>query len=161
MSEITCEPERSCNVDQQSFKALLARWMAATVQLIPSTYGQLMPKLRASAQAAALQCSGPNKACGLKWTQGADYDGVTGVGEQMSAMEVFQVQLIKQVRPPVTNATGGTSKGNIDAGIEHKPNASATLTMNHPITISDKARAAVATACVSVLIVCGAFVIAL
>lgn len=76
-------------------------------------------------------------------------------------MEVFQVQLIKQVHPPVTNATGGTSKGDVDAGIEHKLNASATLAANHPITASDKAGAAVATACVSVLIVYGAFVIAL
>ena len=52
----------------------------------------------------------------MKWTDGAKYDGTTGVGQQMSAMEVIQSLLISRVAAPVTNSTGGTSKGDPAAG---------------------------------------------
>lgn len=81
MSEISCEPIGSCNTDQQSFKTYLSSWMAATIQLAPYTHDQLMPKLHASAQAAAKQCNGPQNACGLRWNMRANFDGLTGVGE--------------------------------------------------------------------------------
>lgn len=32
MYEVACEPGNTCNIDQQSFKAYLARWMAATTR---------------------------------------------------------------------------------------------------------------------------------
>lgn len=119
MSEISCEPYKTCNTDQRSFKAYLSSWMAATIPLAPFTHDQIMTKLRASAKAAALQCSGPNNACGLHWVYRSDYDGVTGVGEQMSAMSIFQAQLIEKVsksKPRVTVDTGGISKPNPSAG---------------------------------------------
>ncbi len=118
MYEVACEALGTCNTDNKSFKAYLSRWMAATTKLAPFTYNIIMPKLRASAAAAALQCSGGPKGetCGLKWTEGAKWDGSTGVGEQMSAMEVFQSLLITKVDAPVTKGTGGTSKGDPSAG---------------------------------------------
>jgi mannan endo-1,6-alpha-mannosidase len=85
--------------------------MAGTAGLAPFTADSIMPKLRASAQAAALQCNGPGNACGLRWIDGAKYDGSTGVGEQMSALEIFQANLIEIGRGPLTNTTGGTSTG--------------------------------------------------
>lgn len=118
MYEVACEGPGTCNTDNKSFKAYLARWMAATTKMAPFTYNTIMLRLRASATAAALQCSGGPKGetCGLKWTEGAKYDGFTGVGEQMSAMEVFQSLLITKVDPPVTQVTGGTSQGDPSAG---------------------------------------------
>jgi mannan endo-1,6-alpha-mannosidase len=54
--------------------------------------------------------------CGLKWQSGTAWDGTTGVGQEMAALEVIQSNLIAQVRGPVTNSTGGTSKGDYSAG---------------------------------------------
>ena len=118
MQEVACENNGKCDVDQHSFKAYLARWMAATTKMAPFTYDAIMAKLTPSAQAAAQQCSGGNngRMCGLKWQSGTAWDGTTGVGQQMAALEVIQSNLIAQVRGPVTNSTGGTSKGDYSAG---------------------------------------------
>jgi mannan endo-1,6-alpha-mannosidase len=118
MYERACEPVGTCQVDQKSFKAYFARWMAATTQMAPFTYDIIMPRLRASAIAAAKTCTGgPNgTSCGLKWTD-QKWDGSRGVGEQLSALEVFQSNLIHEVAPPVTDANGGTSIGNPAAGL--------------------------------------------
>lgn len=118
MSEVACEGNGKCDVDQMSFKAYLARWMAATTKMAPFTYDAVQALLASSATAAAQQCSGGNngRMCGLKWTNGATWDGTSGVGQQMSALEVIQSNLIAQVAGPVTNETGGTSVGNPLAG---------------------------------------------
>lgn len=118
MSEVACEGNGKCDVDQMSFKAYLARWMAATTKMAPFTYDAVQAKLASSATAAAQQCSGGNsgRMCGLKWTNRATWDGTSGVGQQMSALEVIQSNLIQQVAGPVTNSTGGTSVGNPLAG---------------------------------------------
>jgi mannan endo-1,6-alpha-mannosidase len=89
--------------------------MATTVKIAPFTANTIMPKLQASALHAALQCNGPGNACGLRWTRGAAYDGSTGVGEQMAALEVIQSNLIDQVPGPA-NAQTGTSRGDPSAG---------------------------------------------
>lgn len=47
---------------------------------------------------------------------GTTWDGTTGVGQQMSALEVIQGNLIIKVAAPLTNTTGGTSQGNPSAG---------------------------------------------
>ncbi|TVY89041.1 Mannan endo-1,6-alpha-mannosidase, partial [Lachnellula willkommii] len=118
MVEVACETVGKCDVDQHSFKAYLARWMAATTKLAPWTYDAVMAKLGPSAAAAAQQCSGGDnkRTCGLKWEMGDDWDGSYGVGQQMAALEVVQSNLIQQAPGPVTNTTGGTSKGDSAAG---------------------------------------------
>lgn len=118
MYEAACEPNGKCNVDQRSFKAYLSRWMAASTKLAPWTADYTMPKIKTSAQAAAAQCSGGGngKTCGMRWTNDGVWDGETGVGEQMSALEVIQSLLIDQVSGPLTNETGGTSRGDYNAG---------------------------------------------
>lgn len=115
MNEVFCEPRGDCNIDERSFKAYYSRWLAVTAKIVPHTHDIIMPKLRASAQAAALQCSGPDNACGLRWTQGAQFDGSMGLGEQMAALEVFQSLLIDGVEGPANNETG-ISKGDPSAG---------------------------------------------
>lgn len=122
MFEAACErnvpgAQLSCNVDQRSFKAYLSRWLAATTLLAPWTADTIMPLLRGSALAAAQSCSGGSNGvtCGNKWwVEG--WDGLYGVGEQMSALEVIQSNLIARARGPLSDATGGTSKGDAGAG---------------------------------------------
>lgn len=120
MQEVACENNGKCDVDQHSFKAYLARWMAATTKMAPYTYNTVMAKLGPSAQAAAQQCSGGDngRTCGLRWQDGSTWDGSYGVGQEMAALEVIQSNLIAQVSGPLTNSTGGTSQGNAAAGTE-------------------------------------------
>ncbi|KAI5865583.1 glycoside hydrolase family 76 protein [Durotheca rogersii] len=125
--ERPCEGFNFCDIDQQSFKGYLMRWMASAAQMAPSTFDILMPLLGSSAAAAAQQCSGsppasefrgkPGTACGFKWTEKDKFDGLVGVGQQMSALSAIQYTLVKkQTAPPVTADTGGTSLGNVNAG---------------------------------------------
>ncbi|OJJ50742.1 hypothetical protein ASPZODRAFT_56841 [Penicilliopsis zonata CBS 506.65] len=152
MYERACETVNTCKVDQRSFKAYLSRWMAATTQMAPFTYDAVITKLRASAQAAAQACTGGSQgtSCGLKWTQGS-WDGSLGVGEQMSAMEVFQANLIARVVPPVTNSTGGTSQGDPSAGSQPTPTQPRTVTRT--ITAGDRAAAGILTGLMMIAVV--------
>lgn len=143
MQEVACETVGRCDVDQHSFKAYLARWMAATTKMAPWTYDSVMAKLGPSAAAAALQCSGGanGRTCGLKWTDGATWDGSYGVGQQMAALEVIQNNLIQQVSAPLTNTSGGTSVGNPNAG-SRKATA---IPAPRPATTADRAGAGILT----------------
>ena len=117
MTEVACEPVDLCDLDQQSFKAYLSRWMAATTKWAPWTYGRIKPLLESSAIAATATCTGGDngRMCGLKWNT-QKWDGSTGAGQQMAAMEVVLANTIEEARPPVTNWTGGTSAGDPGAG---------------------------------------------
>lgn len=90
----TGESGRTCNLDQQSFKAYLARFMAKTAAVAPFTKDTITKYLTASAVGAAKSCSGgDDKAtCGSKWYTGS-WDGTSGVGQQLSALEVTQALL--------------------------------------------------------------------
>ncbi|KAI8623817.1 glycoside hydrolase family 76 protein [Xylariaceae sp. FL1651] len=127
--ERPCESFNLCDTDQQSFKGYLMRWMAATSLMAPFTFDTLMPLVKSSATAAAQQCSGsppasqfkgdPGTACGFKWTAKANFDGLVGVGQQMSALSALQYTLVKKAevaKIPATASTGGTSVGNVNAG---------------------------------------------
>jgi len=87
MTEMLCEPTSNCNNDQSSFKAYLSRWMAVTTLLAPWTHDTIMPKLQASAKAAAGQCVGGDngRMCGRQWYT-TTWDGSKGVGQQVSAI---------------------------------------------------------------------------
>lgn len=117
MSEVACEPVGLCNVDQQSFKAYLARWMAATTKWAPWTESRLMPRLRTTAVMAASLCTGGSngRMCGHKWYEGT-HDGLIGLGQQMSVMEVIVGLMAGHVGAPATDKTGGTSQGDPSAG---------------------------------------------
>ncbi|KAK5654380.1 hypothetical protein OQA88_7289 [Cercophora sp. LCS_1] len=118
MTEVACEPVDLCDLDQQSFKAYLARWMAATTKWAPFTRDRIAPLLKASAVAAASTCTGGGngRMCGLKWTNGSKWDGTQGVGQQMAAMEVLLATTVDAARDPVTDGKGGLSKGDPGAG---------------------------------------------
>lgn len=119
MEEVACEPVDRCNIDQQSFKAYLSRWLAAATQWAPDTYATVIPYLQASAKAAINQCVGGDngRMCGMRWSRNnGKYDGSTGVGQQMSALEVVLSTMIQSRKPPLTSETGGTSVGDVNAG---------------------------------------------
>lgn len=148
MSEVACERNGLCDHDQRSFKAYLSRWMGYTMLTAPWTREKIMPKLRASAAAAAKQC-GPGKGgCGLRWWRNGVNDGEVGVGEQMSALEVMQNLLIDQVVGPVGLDTGGISKNDPNAGSD----AGSFEVKHNAITTGDRAGAAILTIIVASLL---------
>jgi mannan endo-1,6-alpha-mannosidase len=101
MFEAMCEKSSTCNVDQFSMKAYLARWLAGTSMLAPYTAGRVGALLRASAVGAASACNAGQVAntCGSKWYINGS-DGTSGLGQQLSAMEVMYSLLVNQTLPP-------------------------------------------------------------
>ena len=91
------------DTDQLSFKAYLSRWLGQTAALVPSAKAQIQPLIHASAEGAIASCNGgPNQdTCGIQWPT-MTYDGTTGVGQQMSAMEVVQARLAIDKPLPAT-----------------------------------------------------------
>lgn len=138
---------KGCNVDQRSFKAYFSRWLADTAILAPFTHDLIMPKLAKSAQAAIKVCTGgaTGTQCGQRWSTGT-HDGSLGVGEQMSALEVVQTNLIDQARGWVSAVHGtGSSVGNVNAG--GGPRRPDGLTIS-PVTTADRVGAGILTALV-------------
>ncbi|KAI5866667.1 glycoside hydrolase family 76 protein [Durotheca rogersii] len=101
MFEQACEPYGTCNNDMKSFKGYLSRFMWATTRMMPSTLGRVEELLKPSAAAAARACSGGAKGteCGQKWYVGG-FDGVVGLGQQMTALETVQGLLSQRAPPP-------------------------------------------------------------
>lgn len=148
MIEIACEPVNLCDTDQLSFKAYLSRWMAASTKWAPWTFDRIKTLLGNSAQAAAKQCVGGDnqRMCGLKWANNSGaWDGTTGIGQQMAALEVVLANSIQHAEAPVTNATGGTSVGNPSAGGSDEGRVDPISAKLGPITGGDRAGAAIVT----------------
>jgi mannan endo-1,6-alpha-mannosidase len=102
----------------ESFKGYLHRWYATITQVAPYTAERIMPILRSSTTAAINQCTGGanGRQCGFKWNIGG-FDGSLGAGETMNVLGAVSSLLVQQIdRAPVTEETGGTSKGNPEAG---------------------------------------------
>lgn len=160
MTEVACEGVHLCDNDELSFKAYLARWMAATTKWAPWTYGTIKPLLEASAAAAAVQCTGGDngRMCGHMWANNSgEWDGTTGVGQQMAAMEVVLATMIQKLDAPVTNSTGGTSTGNPGAGETGagQVNALSALEKMRPISTADGAGAYLLTVLVVLSLLAG------
>lgn len=114
MYEAACEPYNTCNNDQYSFKAYLARWMAKAAVVYPSIKDNVRKYLSASAAAAAQSCTGGDdkQTCGQKWYVGG-YDGVYGVGQELSAMETVQSLLLLNDNPVVPRHEANVTVQNI------------------------------------------------
>ncbi|KAM7205591.1 Glycosyl hydrolase family 76 domain containing protein [Rhypophila sp. PSN 637] len=159
MSEVACEPVDLCDVDQQSFKAYLSRWMAAAIKWAPWTSGRILPLLRSTSIAAVSTCKGGanGRMCGLKWTTPGSYDGFSGVGQQMAVMQVVLSNLIPSSADPLTTQTGGTSVGDPAAGGQDisRLDPFTTLDFLAPVTTSARAGAAVITALMILFLIGG------
>jgi len=101
MYEFACETVDRCNVDMKSFKGYLARFMWQTTQMLPQLRPQVASLLTTTALAAAHACTGGDdgRTCGQKWYVGG-FDGSTGLGQQMCALETIQGLLIADAAPP-------------------------------------------------------------
>ena len=108
MFEQNCETANKCNNDQYSFKAYLSRWLGKSVTLHPELESTVMPLLKTSATAAAESCDGGK--CGTKWYIGS-YDGLTGPGQMMSAMETVASLLARDAEAPGTKAKSAKGAG--------------------------------------------------
>lgn len=118
----TGETGRTCNLDQQSFKAYLSRFLAKTAIMAPYTKETVTKWLRTSAVAAAKACSGgtDGTACGSKWYTGG-WDGTLGVGQQLSALEVTQALLT--LKRNIVPGTGSDSKPSPSSAATAVPSA--------------------------------------
>lgn len=140
--EIACEEHVSCTTDMLSFKGYVHRWLSVVTQIAPFTKAKILNVLRTSAEAGIATCTGGDtgRACGFKWNTKA-YDGNTGAGQQMNVLGAVSSLLIDQVLPPFTNLTGGTSRGDPNAG-----SRSSTFDGKvAPPTTADKAGAGILT----------------
>ncbi|SSD59540.1 related to Mannan endo-1,6-alpha-mannosidase DFG5 [Saccharomycodes ludwigii] len=117
MYESACQPYKTCNNDQRSFKSLFSRMLGYTSILAPFTAQTINKLIQKSAIAAAASCNGgyDKHTCGLNWFNGTN-DGYYGLGEQMSALDVIQMLLI-DTRPGPLTADGYTV--DIEDGLEY------------------------------------------
>jgi mannan endo-1,6-alpha-mannosidase len=151
--ERSCEPQGSCNIDQRTFKGFMHRWMASAGQLAPYAMNDIQSVLKTSAAAAVKTCTGGPQGtlCSMNWATG-QYNGSWGTAvDQMSVLGALTSLIAPSTVAPVTNATGGTSSGDPNAGGDAKPPNYVA-----PATTGDKAGASVLTILVVILGV-GAF----
>lgn len=126
MWEPACEAAGVCNPDMRSFKGFNSRFLWMTARLMPETRPAVEALLQPSAMAAAKACSGGDSghSCGHKWYTGG-FDGETGLGEQMTALETIQgllsgaaaaplkageIKHVKGTRPPPPQPQGTEGK---------------------------------------------------
>lgn len=146
--EVPCEMRKgACSPDMLSFKGYVHRWLSVVTQIAPFTREKVLPVLKTSAEAAVKQCTGgaTGRQCGFYWSDGTftdpSVDKTTGAGEAMDVLAAVSSLLIGQANPPVTNSTGGISKGKVNAG-GGRDNGDEEL---RPITGGDRAGAGVLT----------------
>jgi mannan endo-1,6-alpha-mannosidase len=159
--ETACEPIGNCDTNGFTFKGYTLRWLAITAQLVPELADQIWPFIQASGVAAAAQCSGgaEGNTCGMKWTQGATWDGSYGVGQQMSALSAVGANMLKigNLKAPYTTDTGGVSVGDPNAGTDAGSSDDQPAVYTDPITTGDKAGAGILTALVLIFTLGGSF----
>lgn len=130
-----------------SFKGYVHRWLSVVTQIAPHTRAKILPILRKSTQAAVKQCTGGDtgRRCGFYWSSNQfidpAVDHTSGAGEAMNVLAAVSSLLINEAKPPVTNSTGGISKGNPNAG-HGGDNGQIEL---KPVTIADRVGAAFVT----------------
>jgi mannan endo-1,6-alpha-mannosidase len=125
ITEVACAASDTCNVDQLSYKGILARAYGNFQALTASSpsslngttsadaYSRAASILRASAEGAAAQCSGgPNgTTCGFDWVSD-EWDGTQGIGQDLDALEVILANLpAKGLNRANTTVTGTSSNG--------------------------------------------------
>lgn len=149
--EAACQPAKSCNNDQRTFKAIFVRCLGLTALMAPSTNSTIMPWLQTSAIAASGSCDGgrDGHTCGLNWFL-KTYDNNYGLGEEMAALEVMQNLNIWNRPPPLTASTGGTSAGDGAAG---GVNLAGNATQPLNIQSKDKGGAAIITVIAGISII--------
>jgi mannan endo-1,6-alpha-mannosidase len=143
--EPQCETSKTCTTDMKSFKGYIHRWYATATQVAPFLGPKVLPVLEKSAQASIKVCTGGDtgRQCGYSWASGS-FDDNTGAGQEMNVLGATSSLLIGEAKAPYTKETGGTSKGDPNAGSD-----SDDLTQHFDrITAGDRAGAGILTALV-------------
>lgn len=151
--EVPCETNMTCTTDMLSFKGYLHRWLAAATTVAPFIAPKVLPVLRSSAEAAISTCTGEadGRTCGFQWAK-RQYDGSKGAGQQMNVLGAVSALMVEH-NPDyvfVTADSGGTSKGDPNAGMNSKQYNPGELP---PVTARDRAGAGVVTAVLVVSVV--------
>ncbi|KAJ5740924.1 hypothetical protein N7493_000796 [Penicillium malachiteum] len=147
IEDFECEPKEICNDNEILFKGLVVSWLANTALLIPSLYDGILAKLQASAEGAAKSCTGyDNNTCGVRWYT-ETWDGWIGMEEEISASNVFSVQMLQWMNgssdaAPVTSTTGGNSTSDPNAGQNEDNTTESSATI---VSTADKAGAGILT----------------
>lgn len=145
--ELPCEGHRGCTADMLSFKGYVHRWLSVVPKIVPYTADKIYPLLRKSTEAAVKQCVGgaTGRQCGFYWESGQfsdpAADKTSGAGEAMNVLAAVSSLLYPDVDPPATNLTGGTSKGDYNAG----SGSTGGVEPLKPITTGDRAGASILT----------------
>ncbi|KAJ4270473.1 hypothetical protein NW762_002158 [Fusarium torreyae] len=102
MYEAACETVNTCNWDMSTFKGYLSRFMYLSIQMQPALREQVHQYLLPSAKAAAQTCTGgkSGRECGMRWWVNG-YDGNSGLGQQMCALEAVQGLLLDELPAPL------------------------------------------------------------
>lgn len=150
MTEVACESIGTCDTDQYAYKGLTAQWMGEAMQVAPFTKDVIMSYLQHSAEGAAKQCSGGQNGttCGTRWTK-SEYDGNTGLGQELSALNVFLANLAVNSSAPTNanttvastaeaNGTTPSSSSTTTISGSTIPSSSTTTTSGKPTTTSAK-----------------------
>lgn len=145
--EQPCEDVGSCDTDQKSFKAYMSRWATFAGQIVPGIMSDVQSKLQSTASAVAKSCTGNGgTACGMKWYNNA-YDGETGVGQEMSALEAVVCLLGPNV--PFVAGMGSSSSASGSTSSSSSVASAVSTTMATSVVHSTSAPAPTGTAAAS------------
>lgn len=145
ISDITCEPINKCDRNQKTFKAYFTSWLGFMSLIVPSNVtAEMMGKFKSSAVAAGQQCSGGSdgKHCGVRWTKKTEWDGTSGLEQQMSVLGVLNAVMVPfKAQGPYNADNGGTSQSDALGGTNTESNLEPD-----PITTGDRVGAGILTA---------------
>ncbi|KAF7945053.1 hypothetical protein EAE96_009835 [Botrytis aclada] len=144
MYEQACEEVSTCNNDQFSFKAYLSRFMWATTQMAPFAKATITSYLTKSASAAASICVGDANACGTKWYTGSN-DGISGPGQQMSALEVIQGLLVSSAAPPVVKGQAFVQSSSSSSSASISTSSTSSVSSHSSVKVTTSATNAATT----------------
>jgi mannan endo-1,6-alpha-mannosidase len=145
ISDITCEPTNKCDRNQKTFKSYFTSWLGFMSLIVPTnTTAEMMARFKSSAVAAGQQCSGgtDGKHCGVRWTKRTEWDGSSGLEQEMAVLGVLNAVMVPfSAQGPFNTDNGGKSQSDPHGG----RNTDDTLGPG-PITTGDKVGAGILTA---------------
>ncbi|PGH15344.1 hypothetical protein AJ79_02510 [Helicocarpus griseus UAMH5409] len=134
MIEPACEATNKCNIDQKTYKAILSRALGTTTQLAPFTRDAILPKIRASATAAAEKCMEKDGVaqCSFKWVdKGSNDNTKPTLGEQLAALQIIQANLVAENQGRALADSPGSGE-NTGGGFDGAPTDGALPTSPSP-----------------------------
>jgi mannan endo-1,6-alpha-mannosidase len=123
ISEVSCERNNACDIDQRAFKSGTIRSFARAALVAPFVSESIQSLLEASAKGAANNCegSGEDVACRLTWSDTKDSKWKLAsasngnLGEVANALSAVKALLWSDAKP-IANANGTASSGSSSTG---------------------------------------------